>query len=361
MAEKHKEQHGITLHNIETRVIVRVLVISIVLFLMLRGIYLTRGVLVLIGTSFFLALALNAPVSFLARRMKGKRGFATGTAYLVVIGLMGLLLYFIVPPLVNETRTFIDKSPEYIESIKNSNSKLAQQARRYDIPAQLENAQRTVKNNLSKAGGPIFSLAKAIVSSVAALITVLVLTFFMLVEGPQWVKIVLGFQPVGKRKHHAELANKMYKVITGYVNGQLLIALLGAISVFIALSIVGMPYALPLAGIAFILNLIPLVGASLNSVLLFLVVALFKSPGVAVIVAIYLLIYQQIENSFIQPRIQAKVTNISPLTVLVSAIIGGTLAGLLGALVAIPVAACLRILVLDYLARNNNRIATAGN
>lgn len=348
--------------NISNRAIIRVILISILFYLTLRVIYNVRGVLILIGIAFFLALALNPPVSWLAKRItKGSRGLATGVSYLAVIGMLSLLLYFVIPPLIDQTKKFVDNAPTYIENLKNSDSKAAELARKYNIPEQLDSVQGSVKNNLSKAGGPIFQVIKRVLSSVAAMITILVLTFFMLIEGPHWFEIFFAMQPANKQKHYRELAGKMYQVVTGYVNGQLFIAALGATSAFIVMSILKFEYALPLAGIVFFLNLIPLVGATLAGVMM-ATIGLFKSVTVALILVVYLVVYQQLENSFVQPRVQAKVTNISPLTVLISAIIGGAMAGLLGALVAIPVAACARILLLDYIGKDDtlrDRLSTA--
>lgn len=351
---EQKTHHGITLNNVNTRVIIRALAISILFFLALRTAYMARSVLVIVGISFFLALALNPPVSFLAKRLKGARGLATGIAYLVVIGIISILLYFIIPPLVAQTRNFANNIPTYINDIKSSDSKLAKTARKYELPAQLDNIYQASKDNASKAGGPIFNFIKTVVSSFASLITVLLLTFFMLIEGPKWVSVFLQLQPEHRRKHRAKLAAQMYRVVTGFVTGQLFIALLGATNAFLIMTILGMEFALPLAGIVFVLGLIPMIGATLAAVLL-VVVGLFKSVTAAIVLGAYFIIYQQLENAFIQPRVQARATNISPLTIMVATLSGGAVGGLLGALAAIPLAACARILVVDYIGRHRLR------
>lgn len=348
-------KHGININSISNNVIIRVLLISILFFLALKGIYIARAALVLVGVAFFLAIALNPPVSWFSKRLtKNSRGLATGVAYLIVLSFIALLLYFVVPPLVNQTESFIENAPELIEEFKTSDSPLAKFAQKYNIPEQLDQLQENLSNNLGRTTGPILNIVKTIASSVAGVITVLVLTFFMLVEGPKWLNVAMELQPVNKRKHRREMALKMYNVVTGYVNGQLFIALLGATSSYIIMRILGIGYALPLAGIVFICELIPLIGATLGGAIV-AIVALFKSVPAFIIVVVYLLIYQQLENSFVQPKVQSKSTNISPLTVLVAALVGGVLAGLLGALVAIPVAACIRILAVDYIDRHGLR------
>lgn len=334
--------------TVTNRTIFRVLIISSLFFVGVWAIYTARTALTLLGISFFLAIALSRPVNALARRMpKDSRGLATGAAYLVVLGAIGGLLYIVIPPLITQTRQVIENAPNYINELETSNSRTAELARRYNIPETLDNYREQQSHRLTEVSGPVFTTAKRIISSVAALVTILVLTFFMVVEGPAWMERFWALQPKEKRQHRKKLVNDMYKVITGYVNGQLFIATLGAVSAYIALRIIGISYALPLAGIVWFLNLIPLIGATVSGVML-VIITLFHSVPAAIVLGVYLLIYQQLENNFVQPYVQSKAVNISPLLILASALIGANIAGLLGALIAIPVASCIRILVNDF-------------
>lgn len=140
----------------------------------------------------------------------------------------------------------------------------------------------------------------------------------------------------------------MYRVIKGYVNGQVVLAALAAVLILPALLILDVPYAIALAVVVFICGLIPLVGHTIGAIIVSLV-ALFHSPLSALLILIYYILYQQIENYIIQPRIQANSTNMSPLLVFTAVLIGVSFGGLLGGLVAIPLAGCARILLLDYL------------
>lgn len=339
--------------SITNNTIFRVLLMTLIFFLGTILVYQARASLTLLIVAFFLAVALSRPVNFLAGRMpRDSRGLATGTAYLIVLAILGVLLYVVVPPLIEQSRQFVQNIPDYIDQMETSSSKAAELARRYHIPEALEKVHTEQSQHLTEVGGPIFSTAKRIISSLAATITVLVLTFFMVVEGPAWIDRFWALQPDKKRKHRKQLAEQMYKVITGYVNGQLFIATLGAVNAYVAARIVGIPYALPVAGIVWFLGLIPLIGATLGGVLM-VVLALFHSVPAAIILAVYLILYQQLENSFLQPLVQSRAVNISPLTILAAALIGANLAGLLGALIAIPIAACIRILVNDYFEHRN--------
>lgn len=339
--------------TVTNRTIFRVLLISLLFIVGVWAIYTARAALTLLGISFFLAIALSRPVNSLARKMpKDSRGLATGAAYLVVLSAIGALLYIVVPPLISQSRQIIENAPQYIRELETSNSRTAELARRYNIPETLNEYQEKQSSRITELSGPVFTTAKKVLSSIAALVTILVLTFFMVVEGPAWMERFWALQPEDKRKHRKKLVNAMYKVITGYVNGQLFIATLGATSAYIALRIIGLPYALPLAGIVWFLNLIPLIGATVSGVLL-VIITLFHSVPAAIVLGIYLLIYQQLENNFVQPFVQSKAVNISPLLILASALIGANIAGLLGALIAIPVASCIRILVNDFFEDRN--------
>ncbi len=177
----------------------------------------------------------------------------------------------------------------------------------------------------------------------------------MLVEGPAWIEKFWQLQPPSKRQRRKNVAAKMYKVITGFVTGQLMVATLGGTSVFIVMTIIGIDFALPLAVLSAMLGLIPFIGATISAIIL-VIVALFTSTSSALILFVYFVIYQQIENNFIQPIVQAKTTDVSPLLVLVATIIGVFVGGLLGAILAVPIAGCLRVLANDYLERHNIKL-----
>jgi predicted PurR-regulated permease PerM len=174
----------------------------------------------------------------------------------------------------------------------------------------------------------------------------------MLAEGPHWRRILEDLTPVKHRKRVRRLAHDMLRVIQGYVNGQVLLAAIAAILITPMLFILHISNPLALMVIVFICGLIPMVGHTIGAVVV-TAVALFHSLPAAIIILAYYILYQQIENYAVQPRIQANATNMSALLVFISVILGANFGGLIGALVAIPVAGCLRVLVLDYLESRN--------
>jgi predicted PurR-regulated permease PerM len=170
----------------------------------------------------------------------------------------------------------------------------------------------------------------------------------MLIEGPRWKRLLLDIVPDEQQPRVKLLAHDMYRVVKGYVNGQVVLALIAALALLPALLLLHVPYPAALVVIVFICGLIPMVGHTIGAAIVTLV-ALFESPWSALFILAYYILYQQIENYIIQPRVQANTTNMSPLLVFSAVIVGVSLGGLLGGLVAIPVAGCIRIVLLDYL------------
>ncbi len=335
--------------SVDNHTLFRILTFIIVYVGIIAFVWTTRQIWVLLLVAFFLTLALNPPVSYLAKRLfKGKRGLATGIAYLIVLSLISGLLYATIPPLVEQSQQLADRLPSYVNELETSDTTLARLARRTGMVEELKDSEARIS---SKVGGPIFDFFKRFTSSLLSVLVVLGLTFFMLVEGPRWLSRFWSLHPRDREKHRKQLAYRMYKVVTGYVNGQLFVAFLAGTAAFIILTILSVPYSLPLAAAVSVLGLIPLVGATLGAVIA-VIVGLFQSVAIGLILLIFFVIYQQFENYVIYPMVQSKALEISPLLILVAALFGANLAGLLGALLAIPTAACLRILMLDYIERH---------
>lgn len=343
--------------TVSNHTVVRVLALGVAFFLGLQVVYMTRSALTLIVVAFFFALTLNPSVSFLAKRLPGKgRGLATAVSYLAVLSALGLVIYATVPPFVSQTQQFIKNLPEYVSDLKNGESFASRQVKRLELSDELENVESNVTSWLTHAGGPLLGAFQRIAANLVSMITVLVLAFFMLIEGPQWIDKVLRLQPKDKREHRRELARRMYRVVTGYVNGQLLVAFIAGATALTIMSVlkvfeINIPFIIPLAALVFVTGLIPLIGNTLGAIIV-VAVALFESLPAGIIMAVFFLVYQQVENNAIQPIVQSRSVEMTPLTILVAALIGITLAGLLGALLAIPIAGCLRIVLNDYLARH---------
>lgn len=338
--------------NISVRVVIRTVAVVIIAMIILAMIRQAVHALVLLFTGFFLALALNGPVHWLAQRIPGKRRgsrvLATGISFFVVIALLATFLFSIVPPLVKQTSNFISTAPTIVHDLRQPDSSIGKFIERYHLEGQIDNATQQISGRLGNIGGAAVSSVSKIGSSIFSILTILVLTFMMLIEGPGWVRFFRELIPDEHQDRATRLSRDMYDVVKGYVNGQVVLALIASLMLLPALLILHVSYPAALIVVVFVCGLIPLVGHTIGAIIV-TTVALFTSPWTAVSILAYYILYQQIENYIIQPRIQANSTNMSPLLVFVSVIIGVNFGGLFGGLVAIPVVGCIRIAVLDYL------------
>lgn len=325
--------------------------------------YLIRNAIVIVGIAAFLAIALNPPVTAIGRLLPGKsRIGATALAYvLVVAGLLGFFIT-VIPTVIEQMARFIRTLPGLVEEISKQTGWLSDLVARYGIEQQYQDAINNIQSQAtsiaSSVGGSVFSSVGSIVEVFVTFVIILVLTFLMLVEGPTWTKRFWGlYQDKKKREHHQHLVRRMYKVVTGYVNGQVIISAISATCALVTIVIVSTIFdmeanlAIPIAVILFVCGLIPMFGATIGAVIAGILLAINSIPGALVFLGYYL-IYQQIENNFISPAIQSRAVEISALTVLVALTVGLSLFGILGGLISIPIAGCLRVLVLDYLERN---------
>jgi predicted PurR-regulated permease PerM len=340
--------------SINTATIVKAIFLTITAVIAVQFIRNVSHQLTLIAVAAFLALALNPAVSWITLRLKSKsRVRATGVAYLIVITILVTFISVVVPPLVHQTSDFISSVPTTINDFKNQDSTLANLVRRYHLENQVDKIRDDFSNRIGDFSGPVLSTAGKVGGALVSVITVLVLTFMMLVEGPLWVDRILQLVPEQTRARRKDILKRMYRVVTGYVNGQVLIAAIAASFAAIALLIGSSIFnasinPAALAGIIFLFGLIPLFGNILGASIVVLVCLLSSGP-LAIMMAIFFLIYQQIENATLQPYIQSRSNQLTPLTVFIAALLGVGIGGILGALAAIPIAGCLRILVEEYL------------
>ncbi len=308
--------------------------------------------LLLIFIAFFLTIALNGPVYWLSRHLPGKRrgsrSLATTISFLLVVLLLGGFIASIAPPLVRQTNSFVKAAPNLVQDFRSQDSQTGRLIRKYHLENQVNSVSKQLSQRLKHIGGSAFSTVQRIGSSVFSILTILVLTFMMLIEGPAWVAFLRDVVPDRYHQKADRIAREMYRVIAGYANGQVTLAALAAALIMPAVLILHISYPIAILVIVFICGLIPMVGHTIGALIVTLV-ALFHSGTAAVIILAYYILYQQIENYLIQPRIQANSTNMSPLLVFSSVVIGVSFGGLFGGLFAIPVAGCLRIAALEYL------------
>jgi len=354
--------------EIDTRTFVRFWLVVIGFAFAILAIYSARTALVLLGVAFFLALALNAPVSLLARHLPGKsRVGGTAIAYILVIAVLGVFAFLVVPPIAQQTVKFAETIPSLVNNASTQWHGLSDLIARYHLQPQVDSALHTLQANTTGWAAGIGQNLISGLGSFALLVTssilVLILSFLMLIEGPMWLQRLWGiYNDEERMEHHREMVHKMYSVVTGYVTGQITVAAIDGVMTGLAVFVLSLFFAvpanlaLPAVAIAFTLALIPMFGPLIGGALITALLA-FNDYRAAIIYVIFFIVYQQIETNFVSPVVQSRRLELSPLTVLSSVVIGVALFGLAGAIISIPIAGCLKILLEDYLARaQKNRL-----
>jgi predicted PurR-regulated permease PerM len=349
--------------EIDTKTFVRFWLVVIGFALVGLAIYSALQALIIIGAAFFLALALNGPVNRLAHLLPGQsRVGGTAIAFVVVVAILGAFVVLVIPPIVQQSAKFVETVPSLVDTATTQWHGLSNLIIKYHLENQVNDAIASIKASsagwAASIGSNFVSSVGSAVNLLASTFLVLVLTFLMLIEAPIWLQRIWGiYNDEERMEYHRRLVNKMYRVVTGYVTGQLAVSGIGAafagLTVFILHFIfpaVPADLALPSVAIAFILSLIPMFGATLGGMLITLLLA-FNDVTAAVVFVVYFIIYQQIENNFISPTIQSRTVELSPLAVLVSVTVGLYVFGLAGGIISIPIAGCVKVLVEDYLAR----------
>jgi predicted PurR-regulated permease PerM len=331
------------------RSVVRIVLIVVCVAICLYLLYLLRRPISWILIATFLAVALSGPVNFLAAHMR--RGFAITLVFLGLLAVPLLLIALIVPPLITEADKFAKNVPDYARDVTEfveNNKRLRSINEDYDITGQLEKEAAKLPDKLGGAAGTLRDVGLGIVNSLFALITILVLTAFLLSSGRGWADALIASRPPEQRERLRRSRDNMAKAVAGYVAGALTIALIAGVTTFIVLTILGVPFAAPLAVIAGLFSLIPLVGATIAAILIGIVTVFEDFPTITIIWAVWAIIYQQFENHVIQPQVQKRTVNVQPFVTIVAVLFGASLLGVLGALVAIPAAASIQILLREY-------------
>jgi predicted PurR-regulated permease PerM len=328
---------------------VRIVLIIVAVVLCLYVIYLVRKPLTWVLISIFLAIALSGPVNTLSRHMR--RGFAIAIVYLGLLGVPVLLMALILPPLIGEANDFADNVPHYARDVTHyvrQNDRLRRLNEDYDITDKLEQEAGKLPGKLGGAAGTLRDVGFGIVSSIFALLTIMVLTAFLLGSGRRWVDAALSSRPPDQRERLRRSLDHIAGAVGGYVAGAMFIAFVAGVATYIVLWILGVPFRGPLAMIAGFFSLIPLVGATIAAVLIALVTLFDNFPTATIIWVIWAIVYQQFENHVIQPQVQRRTVQVHPFITIVAVLFGSTLFGVLGALVAIPIAASIQILLREY-------------
>lgn len=313
--------------------------------------YQLRQLLRWLFITLFLAVALNPVVDWLQRH-RIRRGLAIGLVYLGLVLVIAGLSALVFPPLVQQVRELTDYVIGLFQQPGGVNGAIEDLANQYGLGSYVNTLRDQVQGlpgQLSSVTGPLLTVTRGVVSSITAFVSILLLTFFLLLDGKQFVEAGLNLFAANQRPRLRRILGESAKAVYGYLGGNLFISLICGIGVFIVLTILRMPYAVALALVVGLLDLLPLVGATLGAVVVVLV-GLFVDPVKGLIILVYFVVYQQVENNLLQPLVYGRSVKLHPIAVFLAVLAGGELLGILGALLAIPVAEIIRILIAEYFA-----------
>ncbi len=305
-----------------------------------RAVLLVSSVLVLIVSAAFLAVGLNPAVEFLQRRGM-KRGMAAGSVMLAVLLFFVAFVAAAVPPVVSQASDLRTRIPQEVAKLRESNATFQRLDKQFNIEEKVKSAAQTQGTNAPAA---VLGLAKGVLTVIFKTLTVLILTLYFLGSYQRIRRGALRLVPHSRRPRVALLADEMLSRVGGYVLGNLATSLIAGVVSAIWFVAWDIPYALALAMLVAIFDLIPLVGATIAAIVC-TAVAFFVDATTGVATGVYFLVYQQVENYILVPRVMKRTVDVSPLATVLAALVGGTLLGVLGALLAVPTAAAISLVV----------------
>jgi predicted PurR-regulated permease PerM len=294
----------------------------------------------------FIAVAMAGPVGFLSRRMP--RGAAITVSYLGLLVVPLAIAAVVVPPIVGAASDLIDEAPSYARQLQDTvedNKTLRKLDDDFQIVDQIQSQADKLPAKVGDAASWLGDLGLGIVNSAFAAITILILSIFLVANGRRWVDQALDLGPPERAARFKPVLDRMGASVGAYIAGAILQAVIAGILSFIVLTILGVPFAAPLAVVVALFDLIPMVGATIAAVVVAVVTLFHAFPTATIVWVIWSVIYQQLENTVIQPRIQNRAVGVHAFVVMVAVLCGGTLLGVPGALLAVPVAASVQIAV----------------
>lgn len=306
---------------------------------------LARVIAWLVVATFF-AVVLTPAVDWLENRARVRRGVATTLVFLTGLALLVGMLYAFIRPIVEQVQSFIDEFPTYVEDAQAGRGWIGRLVERYDLQTYVEENQDRLRETVTGLGTPALGFVRTVFSTLFAFLTIVVLTFLMLLEGPGLTAGITSAIPARHRERVRAVAADAARAVSGYMLGNLLISVVAGTATYVFLRLAGVPYAEVLALYVAFTDLIPLVGATLGAVPTTGVAFLHSIPA-GIATAVFFIVYQQFENHVLQVSVMSRTVAVNPLFVLVSALAGVELFGLLGALLAIPAAGVIQVVVRD--------------
>jgi predicted PurR-regulated permease PerM len=313
------------------------------------AVYSVRELLLRVLVALFLAVSLDPAVRWLEGRGL-RRGVAVGLIFGVFVVILAAFLLSIIPPLANQVGELVHNLPDYLVALQRRSAQFRELDQRYDLSSRLEGVVAQVPGRLT---GGVLGLTGQVFGALIYFLTVVVFTVYFLLDLPRLRREVVRVFTVDRRERYAAVVEIMVTKVGDYMIGRLLIAFVGGLVAFVGLEVFHVPYPLPLAILIGLLDLIPLIGHPIGAALAVVVSVLTKGLWpTTVLLAVFFVVYQQAENYLIAPRILRHSVDISAVAVLLAALVGATVLGIVGALVAIPLAAAVKVVLAQQIAEH---------
>jgi predicted PurR-regulated permease PerM len=304
-----------------------------------------RNILTLVVVAAVLAVGLDPAVRRL-ERLHLSRGWAVTIIFVATIGFIVLFAMLVIPPLFREVRQLASDIPGYVARLRANSDSFRKLDDKYHIGDKLRDVASRLPGLASTSFGTILRITGSVASVIFNLLTIMILTIYFLMALPRGHRTAIALFRKDHRQRDAQVLEEALERVGGYVSGNIIISVIAGGASFVAFRVIGVPFAGALSLWVAIADLIPSVGATLGAIAA-VAVAAFSSTGDAIATGIFFLIYQQVENYVISPRVMKKAVDLSPAAVIVSVLIGGSLAGFAGALLALPLAAAAKVVVKD--------------
>jgi predicted PurR-regulated permease PerM len=333
------------------RIVLIVVGCAIALYLLWR----VRAVIRLAGISLFLGLAIIPVVDALDRRLPMHRSMIILVTYLVLIAAVVVMGVVVVPSLVKEVGGLSHNAPQYAHQLR-ANAAFRHYDNRYHISAKLVQDARQLPHALGHLAGPLRQVTVSAFSLIGQLITVLALTFLLVLHGRDYVNMALSL--TGSREaRYRRLIQDINSAVAQYVLGNILISVLATVATWIVLSILGVPYALALGFVVGFFDLIPLVGATLGAIVVAIATVTVDFPVATLVWVAFIIVWQRFEDYVVQPAVYGRALHVNPIVTIVAVLAGAALLGILGALIAIPTAAAVQIILTEWWSSRSSRRA----
>ena len=310
------------------------------------AVYTARAVLIRALIALFLAISLDPAVRLLIR-WHLRRGLSVLVIILVTLGLAAAFLQSVIPAMIGQFDALVKDFPGYLASLQHRSASFRALSDRFHLTSQIENLLASLPAQLSSG---LLGLTSRLFSALLSTLTVAVLTIYFMADLPRLRHGAVLLFPRAHRAQVGRIADVLIDKVGAYMIGNILVSIIAGLAAFAALTGLGLPFAVPLAFVVAVFDLIPMIGATLGAVACVLIALIATSVWpTTVLVAVFFVLYQQLENYLIAPRIMRGAVKLSPAAVLLAGLIGGAALGLIGALMAIPIAAGVTVLLSERL------------